>query len=194
VDTYDESIRYVDSQVGALVDSLGRRGLLDNTLLIITSDHGESWGQHGLMFHGHSLYRDVTHVPLIVRLPGRTNARREKRAVGLDQIPATIASIAGFAGQVFPATSLLDSARRDVVLQLARRTTKPGLQPASRSSISSLVTDEWQYIEPHDGTAELFHLGADPKGLLDVSRVGHNPSIVSDLRERLKAEDAGRTR
>jgi hypothetical protein len=59
-------------------------------------DHGESWGEHGLMYHGHSLYRDQLHVPLMVRYPKAfTPGLRDPRAVGLDRLPATIASLTG---------------------------------------------------------------------------------------------------
>jgi arylsulfatase A-like enzyme len=147
------------------------------------------------MFHGHSLYRDVTHVPLIIRLPSKVHAGRFRTAVGLHQIPETIGALTGLPKGLFPGASVFDSAAsRDsgVVLQLARRTTKVGAQPASRSSISALVMDHWQLIEPHSGRVELFDLAADPRGLRDVAANAVNAETVSVLSQQLKRGDRGR--
>jgi arylsulfatase A-like enzyme len=192
VDTYDESIHYLDSQIGALVDSLEARGILDKTVFIVTSDHGESWGEHGLMFHGHSLYRDVTHIPLIIRTPSGTAARYD-HPVGLDDIPETIGAFAGLERGSFPGHSVFDdsaSADSGVVLQLARRTSHVGRQPASKSSLSGLVTGHWQYVEPHSGNAELFDLRSDPNGLRDVAQA--EDSVVRGLHTSLAKVDRGR--
>jgi arylsulfatase A-like enzyme len=69
IDAYDESILYLDAQIGSLLDELKKRGKLDNTLVILTSDHGESFGEHGFYFHGHSLYREQVNVPMLLRWP-----------------------------------------------------------------------------------------------------------------------------
>ena len=63
-DVYDDCISYLDRRLGLLLDELSRRGVLENTLLIVTSDHGEHLGDHRLFFHGCSLYRQLVQVPL----------------------------------------------------------------------------------------------------------------------------------
>jgi arylsulfatase A-like enzyme len=75
-DSYDGCIAYLDEQVGQLFGSLERRGLLDNTLVIVTSDHGEHFGEAHLFGHGQSLYRPLIHVPLLIFPPGSLAARR----------------------------------------------------------------------------------------------------------------------
>jgi arylsulfatase A-like enzyme len=70
-DAYDSAIRWVDRNVGALVEALEERDLARRTLLVAAADHGEGFGEHGLEGHARSLYREVTHVPLIVSLPVR---------------------------------------------------------------------------------------------------------------------------
>ncbi|MCK4680717.1 sulfatase [bacterium] len=67
---YDGGIAYTDHWIGELVDGLASRGLLENTWLFVTSDHGEEFTEHGAVLH-EKLYLTVTHVPLIVRQPGR---------------------------------------------------------------------------------------------------------------------------
>lgn len=67
---YDGEIRYWDQQFGRLIASLKRRGLYDNTLILVTADHGEELGDHGGFWHGTTLYDEQVHIPMIVRLPG----------------------------------------------------------------------------------------------------------------------------
>ncbi|MCP4600682.1 MAG: sulfatase-like hydrolase/transferase [Proteobacteria bacterium] len=67
---YDGEITYHDDQIVRLHDALARNGLLDNTLVVVTSDHGEEFFEHGRVGHGHSLYEELLHVPLMFRLPG----------------------------------------------------------------------------------------------------------------------------
>src|SRR5262249_37019911 len=65
-DVYDDCISYLDRRLGILLEELGRRGVLDDTLLTITADHGEHLGDHLLFFHGCSLYRQLVQVPLVI--------------------------------------------------------------------------------------------------------------------------------
>ena len=71
---YDGEITYWDQQFGALMDDLRRRGVYDDTMIIITSDHGEEFGDHGGFWHGTTLYDEQVHVPLFVKLPGNDRA------------------------------------------------------------------------------------------------------------------------
>jgi arylsulfatase A-like enzyme len=70
VDEYDAAIHHGDRAVGRLIDLFRRTGRLDNTVILLTSDHGEEFLEHGGCFHVRSLYREVVHVPLIVVAPG----------------------------------------------------------------------------------------------------------------------------
>ncbi len=67
---YDANLRWVDQAVGALEKALRQSGLWDNTLLIVTADHGEALGEHGLKGHFGCPYDEATHIPLLVRFPG----------------------------------------------------------------------------------------------------------------------------
>lgn len=66
---YDACIRYVDEAIGAFLNFLTREGIMDNALIIITADHGESLGEHDLYGHGGDAYEDAIRVPLIIRFP-----------------------------------------------------------------------------------------------------------------------------
>lgn len=74
IDLYDGAIHYTDAAIGRLLDGLRAQGVLDNTLVVVTADHGEELFDHGSFFHGQSLYDELLHVPLLVRLPRGAHA------------------------------------------------------------------------------------------------------------------------
>ena len=84
----------MDQQLGRLIDELDRRDILDQTWLIITSDHGESFGEHpGVLGHGTSLYQTQLHVPLVIVPPARHARRFVSETVSLRDLAATVAEI-----------------------------------------------------------------------------------------------------
>jgi arylsulfatase A-like enzyme len=97
VDAYDSSLAYLDAALGDLFTELKRRGSLDDTILVITADHGEALGEEGRSGHVAPILRqEVTRVPLIVRFPRAVSAgQRIRRPVSLRQIPATITALLG---------------------------------------------------------------------------------------------------
>ncbi|MHC4820455.1 MAG: sulfatase-like hydrolase/transferase [Planctomycetota bacterium] len=93
---YDEEIAFADSQVGRLLDTLREQGVLDRTLVIATSDHGEGLGDHGEQTHGYFLNRSTLHVPLLMRFPGRfAPGTRIPHPVSLADILPTMLRAAG---------------------------------------------------------------------------------------------------
>ena len=98
IDAYDNGVKDVDNHIGQLMAELERRGLAAHTLVIITSDHGESLGQHHLRTHGKALYWELIHVPLLIWYPGHVPAGETVRApVTNAAIPATIMDLLGAA-------------------------------------------------------------------------------------------------
>ncbi len=90
-DSYDSCIAYLDQELGRLFAELEGRGLLDNTLVIVTSDHGEQFNEHRLTGHGNSLYSSLVHVPLLIFPPSREPAGRVVTApVSLRSLAATM--------------------------------------------------------------------------------------------------------
>lgn len=91
---YDSEIAYVDNELGRLFRELRVRGLTDNTLIIVTSDHGEGFLEHGRVEHGNSLYQELLHIPLIMSGPGIESGRIESLRVGhYDLFPTILAMI-----------------------------------------------------------------------------------------------------
>ena len=73
-EVYDGEISYWDTQFGALVERLKQRGLYDDMTIVVTSDHGEEFMDHGGYWHGTTLYDEMIRVPLVVKLPGSERA------------------------------------------------------------------------------------------------------------------------
>lgn len=161
-DCYDDCVRYMDDQVFMLLSKLSSMGLLGNTLIVITADHGESFGEHGLYRHGNSLYRTEIHVPLLVVMPGLRPARWiVDDVVSLRDLPATIIDLAGLADwSPIPGRSLARFWNRATTDPLAGEPAVAQLgspnpvdlghqapSPAENGSITAVMLPEYKYIE-----------------------------------------------
>lgn len=89
-DLYDGEVRYLDHRVAEFLGSLEQRGLLRHTLVIITADHGEQFGEHGMFCHGVSLYEPAIRIPLIVRFPNQSRPERFTTPVELGGLAPAI--------------------------------------------------------------------------------------------------------
>jgi arylsulfatase A-like enzyme len=106
VDRYDGGIRRVDELLGEFLEELERRGILEDTLVVITSDHGEEFLEHGRIGHEQSVQREVLDVPLIMSVPGR-QANRVDAPVGLmDLVPTLVELLAVHSDSAFDGRSL----------------------------------------------------------------------------------------
>ena len=90
ISQYDGSIAYIDAVLPRLLDALRSTGKFDNTLIVVTSDHGEGFGDKGLLLHGNSLYQELIHVPLLVKWPHQTRASSRRDVVSLNDIYPTV--------------------------------------------------------------------------------------------------------
>jgi len=200
VDAYDGAIAYVDHHLGRLLGELAGRGLLDGTVVVVVSDHGEQFGEHGLFDHGNSLYLPVLHVPLLVSFPPRIPlGRRVATPVTLRDLPATLFDLAGLLGPTpFPGHSLAIHWARPAgaarspspLLSEVRRgiNLNPWL-PVMRGDMHSLLDEGWHYIRNGDGQEELYNVDRDPDELRNLAgTVGH--PLLPKFRAAL--ETAGR--
>lgn len=163
-DAYDGEIATTDAILAAFLADLDERGLYDDALVILLSDHGEGLGEHGEAEHGMLLYRESLHVPLIVKLPGRRLAGRRVAAPAqlVDVLP-TVLSLAGeTVPPKLPGLSLLDLAEGKATAE--RSVYSETLYPRIHLGWSELrsVTDaRHHYIE--GPKPELFDIVADPR-------------------------------
>jgi arylsulfatase A-like enzyme len=187
---YEAAIARLDDQLGAFVDELERSGALRNTVVILTSDHGEEFREHGMYGHGVSVYWPSIHVPLIVWLPdGRHGGRRVREPVSLRALPATIADLAGV-DAAFPGLSLAPfwnggPPPADTVLSELphpQPTEVRGRPPLPRGPMASVLVDSLHFIRYADGSEEVFDIVADPWE--QVNLIGQVPA---DLLSRARA-------
>ena len=192
IDRYDESLLYLDDQIGRLLDELARRGVLDHTIVVFTSDHGESWGEHELMFHGHSLYQEQVRIPLMVRYPASVGrGERVTEPVSLDQVPRMIVDLAGVTGTPFRA-HVPDANPADgdgvAVSEVSRRNGMPPSWPTASGGLRSVQNDRWQLIVNEAGSIELYDIVADRAQLHNLVADPRYAQVLADMQTRLHAE------
>ncbi|NOT09384.1 MAG: sulfatase-like hydrolase/transferase [Gemmatimonadales bacterium] len=188
LDAYDGGIAYLDAEVDALLRALVARGDLQNTVVVITSDHGELFGEHGVIAHGNSLYLPSLYVPLIVIAPGRAPAGvRVPSVASLRDLPATLLTLSGVPNPGLPGRSLSalweapDPSRTDTLfasLDYNRLLPRFPPSPVLRGSMRTVVLDSLQFILNGDGVEELYHLGRDP---WQVRNLAQAPEYATDL-------------
>jgi arylsulfatase len=91
---YDGAIAYLDSELGRLFDGLELRGLTDETVVCVVADHGEEFGEHGRVGHGHGLWENLLHVPWILSIPGRKSERCSTPVSLVDLFPTLLSAVA----------------------------------------------------------------------------------------------------
>jgi arylsulfatase A-like enzyme len=203
-DSYDNCLAYLDGQLGELFDTLQHRGELSRSVVIVTADHGEELGEHGLFEHGESLYRPEIHVPLLIILPAHGQSSGVVReTVSLRDLPATIVDLAGMAaGAPFPGASLASlwcgsspptalrgSENDGVISELSGPNPADpsrGWSPALRGPLISLAEGDYVYIRNEgDGREQLFHERDDPDELVNRAKIAAMQPLLERFRERL---------
>jgi len=198
-DAYDGAIAYLDDRLNRLFDSLKQRGLWDNTLLIITADHGEEFGEHRVFEHGYSLYLPSIHVPLLVSFPGRLpGAKRIQAPVSLRDLPATIVDLLNAKeGAPFPGVSLARywqtsaitseaSLDRPILSEVTRASGQRDWYPVSKGDMKSVVFRNLHYIRNGDGSEELYDYTQDPAEQTNLAPSATQGDTLEQFRVRLK--------
>ena len=183
---YDGEIRYVDERLGQFVRVLEEEGLLDDTFLVVTSDHGESLGEHSIYFDHASVYEDTVHVPLIVRWTGSRIKRIGTFVQHIDFAP-TMLDLAGLEKpHTMQGMSLVPLLRGDVETHREVAYVNQGAWQAKRA----IITDRWKYTRCiHHGfwpcpTEELYDISKDPAEINEISQ--QFPEVLDRLAIRLR--------
>ncbi len=92
---YEGEVRFVDDEVGRLLTAIKEMGLYDNATIVISSDHGEEFWEHGGFEHGHSMHQELLNVPLIVKPSGSAGTARVDAPVGIEGLTPTLLDLAG---------------------------------------------------------------------------------------------------
>lgn len=191
-DNYDREIRYLDELLGSLFDEIERLGLVDNTLVVLTSDHGEGFGEHpNSIGHNYPLFDEAVRVPLFLRSPGQLpSAEIAETQVGLLDVMPTVLDLLDISppsaldGKTFASVlrgdveSAATFGERPVFLRSTPVLTNPETGKP-RSNVHGLRTKRWKFVAPRG----LYDLKKDP---LETERANRtHPEVTKDLAQRV---------
>ncbi|MEK7792875.1 MAG: sulfatase [Candidatus Hydrogenedentota bacterium] len=201
---YLSEIGYIDEYLPKIFDALG---LDDNDIVVLVSDHGEEFLDHGDIFHNKTLYAELNHSVFLVRGPGISVQRRAENVSLIDVMPTVVE----FAGASMPeerdgvslvplltngpGAEALSRELNDRIL-IAHRSGDTRGQQSSEREVWAAAHENWKLIRKADGTLELYDHATDPTEHNDVAKA--NPTIVEELslslepyRDRANWGDAG---
>ena len=193
LDSYDASIAYLDYELDRLFKALRARGVLDNTIVVVTSDHGEEFGEHGLYLHGNSLYMQSLHVPLMIWGPAGTPSMRVATPVSLTDLAATLGELAQINASTLGGTSLAAHWRGTVrtspavLSEIQKGIRLPEWYPVSRGDMASIISDDHHYIRGGNPNEQLFDWRADPWEQTDLVPTQPGQALLGPLRTKLDA-------
>jgi choline-sulfatase len=155
---YCAEIELIDDYVGRMLDTLERRGLFDNTVVVFTSDHGEMLGDHG-MYTKSVAYNGATQIPLIVAGPGVRAGVVSEALIGLIDLNPTVCELAGLESQ-----SGIDAVSLVPLLRGEREVHRDAVYIALRR-FQAVVTEQYKIVDNYNDLAEVYDLEADPHEL-----------------------------
>ena len=184
LEPYSGEVAYTDHCIGQVIDKLKELGLYNSTLIIITSDHGESLGEHGELTHGYFIYQSTIKVPLIFRIPGRSKGVRVGTNVSLVDITPTVCKLLGVS---IP----LEIQGRDLSGYFSKGNSEEerplyseALMPTEYdcNPLTGIVNGDFKYIQTT--RPELYNLKSDPKETENLA--GKQPQRARIMQEDLK--------
>lgn len=186
ISQYDGEIRYLDEEIKKLINFMKVKGLLENTIIVFTSDHGEGLGEHNYYFeHGWFAYQDQVSVPLFIYIPNTKKSMKIPEPVELlDLAPSLVELLEIPVPKDFQGKSLLP------VLKGKKRKTgfiysqTPKEYP---EFYKTLRLGKWKYIIDRDGKEEFYNLARDPAEVVNLadSSIGANKCFLL-LKKRIK--------
>jgi len=190
---YDECLACLDAEVGKILDALKRRGVLERTIVIVVSDHGEQFGEHGLFLHSNSLYLPLLHVPLLISYPPKVPPDATvSQPVSLRDLAATILDLADLdAPAEWPGTSLAVRWREG-----GSRSPQPLLAevdqlaeeldtPVAKGDMKAVILGDFHYIRNGDATEELYRYRDDRGELQDLAPRAESQQTLETCRAAL---------
>lgn len=179
---YDATVAYGDELLAPVLAAAG-----EDALVVVTADHGQQLGEHGLVGHFFSVYQPLARVPLVVRHPALPRGLVERPVQSIDLYP-TVLEAAGLDSGESPAVNLLAPADPRPVMvteylepDLARFARFRGFDPSRFDrELRAVGRDGWKYIWSSDGREELYHLASDPGELTDLA--GSDPRRLERFR------------
>jgi arylsulfatase A-like enzyme len=183
---YDAEVEHVDRAIGRLLARLEALGLYEDTLVVVTSDHGEEFLEHDRLEHGHTLYEELLLVPMMVKLPGATRGRRVPHRVSNQSLFPTILELAG---QPLP-PDREESPSLVPTMTGNGDANPPALVAADGilygESGAAIVFGHTKYVyHPESGREELYDLSTDPAERSSLVR--RDPETLARARAKYRA-------
>lgn len=168
---YDGAIRYIDAQLGVLFEKLRKRDLYDSSLIIVTSDHGEAFGERGELGHDISVYRHQVDIPLLIKYPNSTTREVRVDNVSHTDIMPTVLGVLGF--DVPDGLQGRDVAVQDAAAIVFSESYQKVYEPpwparAARDTRRAAVRWPLKFVTGENGMHELFDLSIDPAESRDL--------------------------
>jgi arylsulfatase A-like enzyme len=172
-DLYDGEVRFVDEQLGRLFAAIAASPIAARTAIVLTSDHGEAFGEHGMVRHGRELWEELVHVPLLVYLPGVAAHHVTVRRSAIDLVP-TLLDLYGVPRPTGEGTDFVSGASllADVVAPAEAAPARPILVDMSAGPYNE---ERQAFIE---GSLKLIATNGRPLGLFDLAE---DPAEKHDL-------------
>jgi arylsulfatase A-like enzyme len=192
VESYDRSIAFLDQQLGRLFANLQARGLFDDALIVVTSDHGERFGAGRRGWHGDDLSQASIHVPLLIKTPRQARSERPVRRAQLADIAPTVLAAAGLPIPPEFFGSVLAERSHAVIAEsyLAAGGTVTPLRPVPLAQLDSelptmwaLFEADWKLVRDARGRDALYDLASDPAEATDLA--ASRPEVAKQMAERL---------
>jgi len=190
IDFYDQGIKYLDEQIGDLMDFLKRENVYQNSVIIFTSDHGDEFLEHHGGGHTSNLYNENLKVPLLIKIP-EENERKINKKVSLIDLSSTICGLVGISlNPAFKGKNLFDS-KKNIIFHQTAINQKEGWN-ASLTEIEKIENCKiacqsinWKYILNHSNKKEeLYNLIQDPKEQNNLAET--ETEILSQMRKKVK--------
>jgi arylsulfatase A-like enzyme len=176
---YDGGIAYEDAELAAIFERMRALGVLDRTIVFVTADHGESFGEHATMSHGVSVFDEQVHVPAILRVPGTVSGVRDARPVGTGAIADLLPELS--TSRVEARAQLVENIdRSDVVSESHPESWLRRLDPRISGPSRALVYGNEKLVAARQAI-EVYDLASDPHELSP----NREPSRVAFLASRL---------
>ncbi len=191
IDAYDGEIRFWDRHLGDLIAHLETADLLDTTIVVILSDHGEEFVEHSKFKHGHHLYQETVRVPLVIRYPRLGHGRRQQPVTTRRVFSAALRLLGLVSSPPEPGDLLAAEDPEVAVFSHASYPIVPH-KVVPREAMAAVQLADWKLIR-HLGSerVELYQLSRDPGEQADVS-AGH-PEIAAPLTRHLESWLAAQT-
>ncbi len=186
-ENYEREIQLTGKHIGEVFDTLKKLGFYDNSIIIMTSDHGESFGEHGQMLHGTSLYEETIKVPLMIKYPKKDGTTGSiDFPVSLTGIVPTILTYLGI--QMPPdiqGVELNNSEGQKIISQNYSDPSWKYNQWTKRfaQDLISFRSGDYKYMKAFGGEDVLFHLTADPDEKHNIA--GKNHLELSKIKKKL---------